>query len=521
VTLDAADGTTTAPHRGLLLLVACVGSFVTALDTTALNIALPSLRSSLGASAEELQWIVAIYPLVFAALIFLGGELGDVHGHRRVLLGGLVLFGVGSVVAALSTSAALLVVGRVITGAGAGFLTPAALAEVSVHFTGAARPRAVSLTSAATGLAVAVGPLMSGVLVEYAGWQSVFWINVPVVVIGVAIGWKVVPETPVVANRRVDAGGVVLVSFAFLLLLTGSISAGQEGTPLLVWLGPLVVAAGLFAWFVRYERRRRDPMLDLGLFRNKLFAGGVILGVILQVAVSAAFVFVATYYQSVRGDSPLTAGLFYLPTTATIFVLSPFVGILSSRIGLRVPAIIGSAVSALAAAMLVFLSPTTPVWYLLASQLLFGVGIAFTAIPITTAILNGAPSQRAGIASASNNAAQRVGNAIGIGALGSLLVVTADRWFSDSVSALGLTGPDASTALAGFHALSPPGGGSAVAAAADGAFVHGLAVVMGVGAVINLAGVLVARHFLPSGPVSAAGAGPDAAPPPAPQPAAG
>ncbi|MEZ5144882.1 MAG: MFS transporter [Acidimicrobiales bacterium] len=499
--MSAPAGTGRRAGLGLLLLVACVGSFVTALDTTVLNIALPSLRTDLGAGAAELQWIVAIYPLVFAALIFLGGALGDVHGHRRVLLGGLVLFGLGSVSAATSSTSAQLIVGRVVTGAGAGFLTPAALAEVSVHFTGPARPRAVSLTSAATGLAVAVGPLLAGVLVEWAGWPSVFWINVPVVVLGVAVGWRAVPETPVVPGRRVDVGGVVLVSAAFLVLLTGCISAGQDGTPVVAWLGPLVASAALFAWFARHERRRRDPMLDLALFRNKLFAGGVILGVILQVAVSAAFVFVATYYQSVRGDSPVTAGLFYLPTTATIFVLSPVVGVLCSRIGLRTPAVIGSVTSAVAAAMLVWLSPTTPVAYLLVSQLLFGVGIAFTAIPITTAILNGAPSARAGIASASNNAAQRVGNAIGIGALGSLLVVTADRWFSDAVSALGLTGTDASTALVGFHPLSPPGGTSSLAQAADSAFVRGLAVVMGVGAVINLAGVLVARHFLPSGPI--------------------
>lgn len=490
-----------ARGRGGLLLVACVGSFITALDTTVLNIALPSLRTDLDAGAAELQWIVAIYPLVFAALIFLGGELGDVHGHRRVLLGGLILFGLGSVIAATSTTSAQLIVGRVVSGAGAGFLTPAALAEVSVHFTGAARPRAVSLTSAATGLAVAVGPLLAGVLVEWAGWQSVFWINVPVVVLGVAVGWRAVPETPATPGRRVDGGGVASVSFAFVLLLAGCISAGQEGTPILVWTLPLVVAAALFGWFARHERRRDDPMLDLALFRNKLFAGGVILGVILQVAVSAAFVFVATYYQSIRGDSPLTAGLFYLPTTATIFLLSPVVGIVSARVGLRAPAIVGSVTSAVAAGMLVFLTPDTPVAFLLVSQLLFGVGIACTAIPITTAILNGAPSERAGIASASNNAAQRVGNAIGIGALGSLLVVTADQWFADAVSAMGLSSSSSAAALGGFHPLSPPGGGSDVAQAADAAFVHGLAIVMGVGAAINLLGVVVARHFLPSGPI--------------------
>lgn len=504
---EGADGATgtKGPALGLLLLVACVGSFITALDTTALNIALPSLRTDLGASAAELQWIVAIYPLVFAALIFLGGELGDVHGHRRVLLGGLILFGAGSVAAALSQTAAQLIVGRIITGAGAGFLTPAALAEVSVNFRGPARPRAVSLTSAATGLAVAVGPLLSGVLVEHYSWQAVFWINVPVVVLGLAVGWRHVPETPVDATRRVDGGGVALVSLGFLLLLAGCISAGQEGTPWLVWTSPLLVAAAAFWWFARHERRRRDPMLDLGLFRNRLFAGGVALGVILQVAVSAAFVFVATYYQTVRGDSPLTAGLFYLPTTATIFVLSPVVGIITARRGLRLPAMVGSGVSAVAAGMLVLLQADSPVWFLLTSQLLFGIGIAFTAIPITTAILNGVPTARAGIASASNNAAQRVGNAIGIGALGSLLVVTADQWFADGLSALGLTGTSASTALAGFHPLSASAGDPEVAQLASDAFVHGLDVVMGVGAVINLAGVLIARHFLPDTPLDTTG----------------
>lgn len=496
-----APAPTRAPRLGLLLFVACAGSFVTALDTTVLNIALPSLRTDLGVDATQLQWIVAIYPLVFAALIFLGGELGDVHGHRRVLLGGFALFGLGSVVAALSPNAAMLILGRVLTGAGAGFLTPAALAEVSVHFTGPSRPRAVSLTSASTGLAIAVGPLLAGVLVEWAGWPTVFWINVPVVVIGLAIGWKAVPETPVIARRHIDGGGVLLVSVALILLLAGCITAGQQGAPVPAWVLPLVAAAALFSWFVRHERSRDEPMLDLALFRNKLFAGGVLLGVILQIAVSAAFVFVATYYQSVRGDSPVAAGLFYLPTTLTICVLSPLVGVLTSTRGLRLPAMLGSLISAVAAGMLVFLRVDSPVGYLIGAQFLFGVGIAFTAIPITTAILNGAPAARAGIASASNNAAQRVGNAIGIGALGSLLVVTADSWFADAISASGLTGTDASQALAGFHPLSPPGTGSQVAQLADNAFVHGLGVIMAVGVVLNLAGVLVARWFLPTGPI--------------------
>jgi EmrB/QacA subfamily drug resistance transporter len=416
-------------RRWTVLAICALSLFLVGLDTTIVNVGLPSIGGGLGAGTRSLEWVVDAYTVVFASLLISSGALADRFGRRRVFQCGLAVFGAASLASALAPSLGVLVAARTIQGAGASMLSPVALAiVVNAMPDPRERAQAIGVWASVFGLSMAVGPVVGGALIAAFGWRSVFWVNAPVIAAAVILSALFVPESRAQRAPRLDLPGQALLTVAV------SVSVGVliEG-PRIGWASPLawagyLVAGPAAAGFTLVELRRREPLMDLGLFRHPAFTTAVLGAVAVFAALNVTLLLNTLYLQHARGWTPLAAGLATLPMALGATVCAPLSGNLAGRRGPRLPLLLAGAFTTAGALCLADLSRDTSVLLLLLSYLLIGIGFGFANAPITNTAVSGLPPARAGVAGAITSTARQVGSAIGIAIAGGLAAgVTSDH----------------------------------------------------------------------------------------------
>jgi EmrB/QacA subfamily drug resistance transporter len=405
---------------GGLTLVCSSALFVSSLDVTVVNVALPALRAQLGAGPAQLQWIVDAYTLTLAVLLLLGGALGDRLGRRALFRAGLALFGAGSLGCALTPGPDALIGVRVLQACGAALLQPNALSTITGSIGNPRqRARAIGVWAGVFGLAAAVGPLVGGLLIDTAGWRWIFLINLPVVAAALLFSIRL-PETRGTAPRPLDFPGIGLAALAIFGLTYLLIEGAHVG-----YTTPAPLSAGILAClsaggFVLAERRRAHPLFPLSLLRHRGFTAATGIAV-LAFAVLAGFLFASSlYWQQDRHVSALGTGLALLPATLGIAVVSPVTGRLIHRLGARALLIAAGVALTTAAALLIAAAPGHAYLPYAAGYLLLGTGFGLANPPITNTAINGLPTRQAGVASALATTSRQIGNTLGVAVLASV-----------------------------------------------------------------------------------------------------
>ena len=474
-------------RRWWTLAVLCLSLLVIGLDNTILNVALPTLQRDLDASASQLQWIVDVYMLLFAGVLLTAGSLGDRFGRKRALTFGLLVFGAGSLGAALATSPALLITMRGLMGVGGAFIMPSTLSILTATFPAHERGKAIGIWAGVSGIGIAIGPVAGGWLIEHADWSWIFLVNLPVVIVALIAGRFLVPESLDESAPRLDLGGFIFSFVALSALIWGLIEAPARGWTDAVTLAAFAFSAVMLVGFVAWERRAPAPMLDLALFRNPRFSASSAAISLAFFALFGTIFFLTQYLQEVRGYSALEAGLRTLPVALGLVVGGPLSAKLTERLGIRV--VVPAGLTLVAVALWLFtLADTTSGYGLIAGALvMLGLGMASAMAPATDAIMGSLPAAKMSVGSAINDTTRVAGGALGVAVLGSLLA-SGYRGEMDSAPAV------AQDSLAGALALGDP----RLVAAAQDAFVTGMHTAALVAAAVALAGALVAAVFLPS-----------------------
>ncbi len=418
------------PAGRAVVAAATLGSGMSLLDGTVVNVALRTVGEELDADLAELQWINNGYLLTLASLILLGGSLGDRYGRRRMFVLGTVLFAGASVLCGLAPTPEVLIAARLLQGVGGGLLTPGSLAMIQGVFVHDDRAPAIGAWSGLGSIAAAAGPLVGGVLIEYASWRWIFLINVPLAVLTVWIALRHVPESrDPRPPERFDYVGSVLVMVAL----------GATTYALIEWGAPMAVTAvvvGLAAaiGFVVVEARSSHPMLPLSIFRSRTFSAANSMTLLVYGALGAVIFFLVLQLQTVAGYGPLAAGLATLPITICMVFLASRGGRLSNRIGPRIPMTAGPIVMGLGTAWLLGVGQDTTYWLdVMPALTVFGLGLALMVAPLTATVLAAAPDEVAGLASGVNNAVARTGSLLAVAALPPLVGLAGDDYADPGV----------------------------------------------------------------------------------------
>ncbi|WP_076858633.1 MFS transporter [Bradyrhizobium mercantei] len=406
----------------LTLIATSLGFLLIILDVTVVNVALERIKVALETDVSGLQWVVNAYTLVFASLLLTGGALADRFGAKPIFVSGFALFTAASLVCGCAASISVLVAGRVVQGVGAALCVPASLALVSASFPDAAdRARAVSIWAGVGGLALAAGPVVGGVMVDRLGWPSIFFLNIPLGVIGLWITLGYAPSGSRTAGRGLDPLGQVLAIVGLAGLTFGFIESGGLG-----WTHPLVVAGfAVFAMaaasFLLAEARSADPMLPLSLFSTPAVGAASLVGLLTNFAYYGLMFVLSLFFQATKGYSPLVTGLAFLPMTALVTIANLAAGAFTARFGPRLPMALGQALAAFGYFALAGTDAGTSYVTIVGPLLAAGIGVAMTVPSMTVAVLTSVEKQRAGIASGVLNAARQTGGVIGVGVFGSLV----------------------------------------------------------------------------------------------------
>lgn len=405
----------------LVLAICSLSLLIVGLDTTIVNVALPSIHNSLHATLSELQWTIDAYTLVLASLLMLAGSTADRLGRRRVFQVGLATFSLASLLCALAPTLELLVAARVLQAIGGAMLNPVAMSIIrNVFEDPRERAQAIGVWGAVFGLSMALGPVLGGALVDASSWRAVFLVNVPVGAVAIVLTFLFVPESRASHPRRFDPIGQLLVILALASLTYAIIEGPSRGWLSAEILGLFACSAVSFVALVLYELRRREPLLQVRFFRSVPFSGASAIAVCVFAAIGG-FLFLNTLYlQEVRGLSPLHAGLYMLPMAGTMLVLSPVSGRLVGSRGARLPMVLGGVAVTVGALMLTLLSPSTATGYLFAAYVTFGAGSAFVNPPITNTAISGMPPSQAGVAAAIASTSRQVGMTLGIAVVGAV-----------------------------------------------------------------------------------------------------
>jgi EmrB/QacA subfamily drug resistance transporter len=496
-------------RRWWILATLCLSVLLTVVDNTIVNVALPTISRRLSASTTDLQWIVDGYTLAFAGLLLVGGNLGDRLGRRRMLQAGLALFAITSVTAAISRTSGELITARAAMGVAAALIYPGTLAILNSVFTEAReRAMAIGIWSGVSGLAVAVGPVSGGLLLRHFAWGSVFYVNVPVVIVALVAGRLLLPESRDPGAGRFDPLGAVL-SVAGISLLTWSvIEAPQHGWGSATTTGGIAGSLAILALFAAHEARRPDPMLDIRLFRSPRFTAA-------SAAIALAFfglfgfIFLITqYFQAVRGYDPLRAGVATLPFAVVTGALSPVAILAMKKAGTKLVVTAGLALMSGGFAFAATTTQDSPYWgKVVISMTLMAAGLAFTASPATDAIMGALPPDKAGAGSAVNDTTREVGGTLGVAIVGSVLSSAYGSHVTTALTGLGASRAAAALASQSIEAglitatHFPPALRAAAAQAASQAFMSGLHEGSWVAATATAAAALLALAFLPARPV--------------------
>src|SRR5690349_12128137 len=450
----------TARHRtGWTFAVTSAALFMASLDNLVVTTALPSIRDHLHASLEGLQWTVNAYTLTFAVLLLTGATLGERYGRRRLFTIGLALFTAGSAAAALAPGIGALVTARAVQGVGAAIVIPLTLTLLSAAVSPQRRGLALGAWGAVGGLAIAIGPLVGGAVVEGASWQWIFWLNVPIGLALLPFAWTRLTESYGPATR-LDLPGVILASVGLLGIVLGVVRGNDHGWTSLTVLAPMVFVALLGDGFVAWRLRAPEPMLPMRLFRSRGFTMTNVASLLMFFGMFGSIFLLAQFLQVVQGYSPLQAGLRTLPWTAMPILVAPIAGSLSDRIGGRPLLATGLALQAIGLGWLAaVISPTVAYATLVPAFVVTGIGMSLFFAPVANVVLGSVRRDQEGIASGANNAIRELGGVFGIAVLGAVFAArggyTSGAAFVFGLSAAVWVGA-AAVAVAGVAALFVP-----------------------------------------------------------------
>lgn len=485
---DTAAGTTSPaaqrdPKRWLILIVLCLSSLVLVIDNMVLNVAIPQISSDLGATSQDIQWIIDSYILVFAGLLLTSGSLSDRFGRRLVMVLGLVLFGAASLLAAYAGTPEMLVAGRVVMGIGGALIMPSTLSILITVFDEQERPKAIAAWSAVAMIGMVGGPLMGGVLLEHFWWGAVFLLNVPIAIVAIIAALALMPEskgpwtTPDLAGMALSIIGTTALVWTIIELP----HKGIEGT----WPVLLLAVAGLIAFVLR-EFKAEHPMVPMHLFRNRVFTGSSF-SLVLVVFANAGLLLVLTQYlQFVLGYSPIKTAVAFTPMALAALVFNGVGASLTAKLGVRSVTILGLAVLAVGSGVLCTLTTESGFWMPALAMALVGAGVGMAMPAAIGALMGAVPPEQAGVGSALNDTIQQTGGALGVAILGAILAKT----YTDNM-------PESAPELARENVAPAIGSGDpALVDAAREAFTTAMTTTFVVGTACSLAACVVAFFLM-------------------------
>jgi EmrB/QacA subfamily drug resistance transporter len=487
------------PRRRQILAVLCLSLLIVVIDNTILNTALPTLARELRASTTDLQWITDAYTLTFAALLIVAGALGDRYGRRRALLLGLGVFAAGSVAAALAGDATTLIAARAVMGIGGAFVMPATLSILTAVFPARERAGAIGAWSAVTGIGIVAGPTLGGLLLTHFYWGSVFWINVPLVVVALLAVVFLIPDLPGRrTGARLDLIGAALSAIALTAIVDAVIEGPDRG-----WTSPVTLVEALagmvvFAAFVLRELRIPHPLIDVRVFRHRAFSAGTGAIAMTFFALFGSLFALTQYLQLVREYSPLSAGLRALPFAAAVMVTAPVSTLLVRRFGARV--VVPAGLIGMGTGLLLLTGSTTTTDYAIIAVdvAIMGAGMGLVMAPASESIMSVLPPERAGVGSAVNDTVQELGGSLGVAVIGSVVSASFRQAIDASALPTGLL-QAARPSIAAANATAAQAGGLAgrVVEVAHDSFTTAMTSGFAVAGWTALAGAILAAIFLP------------------------
>jgi EmrB/QacA subfamily drug resistance transporter len=488
-------------RRWWTLGVLCLSLLIVFGGNSTLNVALPTLSRDLGASESQLQWVVAIYSLVFAGLLFTSGALGDRFGRKGALQFGLATFFVASLLASQATDITQIIACRAAMGVGAAFIMPSTLSILVNVFPPHERAKAIAIWATTTGIAGSIGPVVTGWVLGHFWFGAAFLVYLPVIALAFVGGWFFVPKSRDPNESAIDPVGALLSIVGVSALVYGFIEAPDKGWTAPVTLGAFAVAAVVLAVFVFWELHTENPMLDMRYFRNPSFSVGSGAMMLVFLAMYGVMLLMTQYFQLVLGFSPLDTAIRLLPIALIMLVVTPFTPRIVQRFGANRSVAFGMGLIAVGFGLFTQLGIDTPFWFcwLCLAPLMTGVSMSMS--PMTASIMSAVPESRAGAGSAMNDATRELGAALGIAVLGSIAASQYSSHLHDALAKLpaAARGP-ASASIAGALEVAghlPARAGHALAVASQIAFVDGIHLAAGFGVVLAIVAGLVTRRFLP------------------------
>ena len=488
-------------RRWWTLSVLCLSLLIVFVGNSSLNVTIPTLSRELGATTSQLQWVIAIYSLVFAGLLFSSGAIGDRFGRKGALQFGLVVYLAACVAASASHDMGQLIACRAVMGVGAAFIMPSTLSILVNVFPPEERTKAIAIWASVTGAAGAVGPVASGWLLGDHWYGSVFLVNVPILIVALVAGHFLVPKSQDPEQGKLDPLGAVLSIVGIVALVYGLIQAPEQGWASPATLVAFAVGIVVLTGFVFWELRAAEPMLDIRFFKIPAFSTGTGGMILVFLAMYGVMFLVTQYFQLILGYSPLSAALRFLPMAPIMIVVAPLTPKLSARFGAHRTVATGMVLVAVALTMFRGLDVHTSYWYVLASIVPLVSGIALAMSPMTAAIMSAVPPRRAGAGSAMNDATRELGAALGIALMGSVAASQythhVDRLTANLSPATQVAARTSlADALSAAHKL-PTQAGRVLTAGAERAFIEGIHLAVTAGAILALVAAAVVTRYLP------------------------
>jgi EmrB/QacA subfamily drug resistance transporter len=492
--------------RRFVLAATILGTSMVFIDGTVVNVALPALQSAFHATAVDVQWVIESYALFLAALLLVGGSLGDHFGRRRIYILGVTVFALASIWCGLAPGIGHLIAARAVQGIGGALLVPGSLAIISTSFPKEERGQAIGIWSAFSSITTAIGPVMGGWLIEHISWRAVFFINVPIAVAVLALTFRYVPESrDAKSARELDWRGALLATASLGALVYGLIESSSRGFSDRMVLGALIGGVIASALFFLVEARHKNPMLPLALFRSMDFSGANLLTFLLYAALSGMFYFLPLNLIQVQHYSATAAGAALLPFILSVFILSRWAGGLVARYGGRLPLIVGPLIAAAGFALFVRPGAHANYWTMFFPAIVvLGLGMAVSIAPLTTTVMNAVDERWAGIASGINNAVSRTAGLLSVAVFGIVMLQMFARRFEQALHKIQLPAAAGNSLnaqrfnLAGVNipADLDPSLREAVRQAIDTSFVSGFREVMLISAVLAILSAVAAAFMI-------------------------
>jgi EmrB/QacA subfamily drug resistance transporter len=490
--------------RWWTLLVIAISVLVVVLDSTIVNIALPTLQRELGSSFSDLQWMINVYIMIFAALMLTTGALGDRIGRKKMLQAGIIFFGVSSLFASMADTSGGLILWRAIMGVGGAMMLPATLAILTNVFPREERGKAIGVWAGLNGIGIALGPIIGGVIIDNLNWNWIFLVNIPITIIALIAGWFLIPESRDPNPKKLDIPGTILSSAALALLIFGLIKGSDWGWTSIGILASLAGAVVSGLLFILWERKTENPMLELGFFKNARFSAGVFSVSMMALAMIGITFGLTLYMQFVNGYTALETGLRFVPLALGVFIGAGSSDKIVEKLGTTKIITVGYLGSAIVLLLASFWEVNTAYWQLGTLFFFFGFFLGYIAAPATTAVMGALPEARAGIGSAMNTVSRMVAGSIGVAALGSTLNSLYTTNFKDAIT--NVVGLPAEIVEASSESIGaavtiaeglPPDVGEALAEVAKGSFMDAWQIMAFISLSICVIGALIVVKVMP------------------------